>query len=255
MLWNASTLTGYAIEAEDGPIGTVRDLFFEDVGWAIRWLVVDTGNWLPGREVLLPLPALGQPDETKRQFPVKLTRQQVKDSPDVDTAQPVSRQMEADVLGYYGWEPYWGSAFTPLATGAPANIPAEMELTSGEPLPWLHDNAHPSEGDPHLRSVLAVMRSHLDATDGEIGHVQDFLVEANGWTIRYILVDTRNWWPGEQVLISPLSVKSIDWSEKLIHLKVDRQKVKDSPRYDPRITVDGAYDEKFLTYYGVNWGV
>ena len=115
MLWDASAINGYAIEASDGLLGTVSDLLFEDVGWAIRWLVVDTGNWLPGRRVLLPLSVLGQPDRALRHFPVKLTMQQVKDSPDVDTDQPVSRQIEAHVYNYYGWDPYWGSSLSPMS--------------------------------------------------------------------------------------------------------------------------------------------
>ena len=102
MLWDASSINGYAIEASDGRLGSVSDLLFEDVGWDIRWLVVDTGNWLSGRKVLLPLSALGQPDPALRQFPVKLNMQQVKDSPDIDTDMPVSRRMEADVFNYYG---------------------------------------------------------------------------------------------------------------------------------------------------------
>src|ERR1700689_172293 len=108
MLRNASAITDYAIAASDGRLGTVSDFLFDDVGWAIRWLVVDTGNWLSGRKVLLPRSALGQPDPAAGHFPVKLTMQQVKDSPDVDMDQPVSRQIEAHVYSYYGWDPYWG---------------------------------------------------------------------------------------------------------------------------------------------------
>ena len=107
MLWDASAINGYAVEASDGRIGTVSDLLFNDAGWVIRWLVVDTGHWLPGRKVLLPLSALGQPDRSQRHFPVKLTMQQVKDSPDVDTDQPVSRQLEDHVYNFYGLNPYW----------------------------------------------------------------------------------------------------------------------------------------------------
>jgi hypothetical protein len=206
MLWNASAINGYAIQASDGPIGTVSDLLFEDVGWVIRWLVVDTGYWLSGRKVLLPLSALGQPDRALRQFSINLTMEQVKDSPAVDTDQPV------------------GSADT-----------------------------QPNEGDPHLRSIKAITGYHIHATDGEIGHVEDFLVDDGGWSIRYITVDTRNWWPGEKVLIAPGSVREIDWADRLIHLDVNRQKVKGSPPYDPSVTVDGAYEEKFLTYYGIRW--
>jgi hypothetical protein len=111
MLWDASAIDGYAIKASDGRLGTVSDLLFEDVGWVIRWLVVDIGHWLPGRKVLLPLSALGQPDRVLRHFLVKLTMQRVKDSPDVDTDQPVSRQIEAYLYEHFGWDPYWGGSF------------------------------------------------------------------------------------------------------------------------------------------------
>ncbi len=78
MLWNASSIYGYAIEASDGPLGTVSELLFEDTNWAVRWFVVDTGDWRAGRKILLPFSALGQPDRALRHFPVKLTKQQVK---------------------------------------------------------------------------------------------------------------------------------------------------------------------------------
>ena len=111
MLWNASAINGYAIKASDGQIGTVSDFLFDDASWLVRWLVVDTGNWLSGRKVLLPPSVLGQLDAKERVFAVKLTMQQVKDSPEIDTDRPVSRQMETNVYDYYGWSPYWGTGF------------------------------------------------------------------------------------------------------------------------------------------------
>ena len=111
----------------------------------------------------------------------------------------------------------------------------------------------PKEGDPNLRSIATIKGYQIHASDGGIGHVEDFLVEDAGWNIRYIKVDTRNWWPGERVLISPYSVREIDWAGRLMHISVNRQRVKDSPPYDPCITIDGAYEEKFLTYYGIRW--
>jgi hypothetical protein len=230
MLWDASAINGYAIEASDGLLGTVSDLLFEDVGWAIRWLVVDTGNWLPGRKVLLPLSVLGQPDRALRHFPVKLTMQQVKDSPDVDTDQPVSRQIEAHVYNYYGWDPYWGSSLSPMSNAIANPFVAPLHLSEAKPRDPGSADAQPNEGDPHLRSIAAVTGYHIHATDGEIGHVEDFLVDDAGWSIRCITVDTRNWWPGERVLISPCSVREINWADRLIHLNVNRQKVKDGPR-------------------------
>jgi hypothetical protein len=253
MLWDASAITGYAIEASDGLLGTVSDLLFEDVGWTIRWLVVDTGNWLPGRKVLLPLSTLGRPDRALRRFPVELTMQQVKDSPDVDTDQPVSRQIESHVYDYYGWEPYWRRSFFPISNSMAIPFVRPLHLSEVEPRDPDSVDAQPNEGDPHLRSIAAVTGYHIHATDGEIGHIENFLVDDAGWGIRYVAVDTRNWWPGKKVLISPRSVQKIDWANRLMHLDVDRQKVKDSPAYDATMTVDRTYEERFHDHYGGDW--
>jgi hypothetical protein len=150
MLWDASAINGYAIEASDGRLGTVSDLLFEDVGWIIRWLVVDTGNWLPGRKILLPLSALGHPDQTLRHFAIKLTMQQVKESPDVDTDLPVSRHLEAHVYNSYGWDPYWSGGYFPMESGMATSIGAPLY---GKTRDLGRANTQPNKGDPHLRSI------------------------------------------------------------------------------------------------------
>jgi sporulation protein YlmC with PRC-barrel domain len=262
MLWNASTINGYAIVASDGRLGAVSDLLFDDASWLVRWVVVDTGNWLSGRKVLLPASVLGHLDRKGEQFSVRLTKQQVKDSPDIDTERPVSRQMETNVYDYYGWRPYWGSGFYVggygygggygymggpgylSGVGAASPSPESRRLQE-----HIADTQRRDE-DPHLRSVTAVAGYHIHATDGKVGHVEDFLVEDADWSIHYLIVDTKNWWPGKKVLISPRSVREIDWSDKLVRLDVDRQKVKDSPAYDSSTTVDRAYETQFHSYYG-----
>ena len=109
MLRKASAIHGYAIAASDGGIGTVSDFLFDDAIWMVRWLVVDTGKWLSGRKVLLSLSVLGHLDPNGREFAVGLTMQQVKDSPNIDTERPLSRQLETNIYGYYGGQPYWGA--------------------------------------------------------------------------------------------------------------------------------------------------
>lgn len=255
MLRNASDIIGDAIVASDGTIGTVADFLFDNAGWSIRWVVVDTGSWLSGRMVLLPPSVLGHPDPKGKTFPVRLTMQQVKDSPDIDTQQPVSRQMETDVYGYYGWNPYWSSGFYmggggymggPLTGGTMAASPSLGARQHAEHIAATQRD----DGDPHLRSAKAVTGYHIHATDGAIGHVETFLVEDADWTIRYLVIDTKNWWPGRKVLIAPRSVQEIDWLIKRVAISVDRQKVKDSPAYDPAMYVDRPYDDAFLAYYG-----
>eukprot|EP01037_Dinobryon_pediforme_P006012 gene6012-6084_t len=213
MMSVTSALKGLSICATDGKVGSVSDLLFDDRNWRLRWVVADTGNWLPGRLVLLHPQAFGKPDFNRRSVPVALSKDRVEASPDIQQDLPVSRQMEQGVFAYYGWDPAWGGgAFAmdglmpPMAAGAP--------MTQSEVAGLLEDPPH--EGDPHLRSVSATDGYTIHATDGEIGHVSDFLVDDSSWTLRYLIIDTRNWWPGKHVLLSPMSVTGIDWIEKVI---------------------------------------
>jgi hypothetical protein len=250
MLWDTSALENYGVAASDGRLGSVSDFLFEDTSWMIRWLVVDTGNWLSGRKVLLPLSALRQPDPSLRQFPITLTKQQVKDSPDIDTDRPVSRQHENHVYDYYGWGPYWDGGFVPPSGAIATPFVAPQAFSGQKPRDVGGPDADSNNGDPHLRSVREVTGYRVHAVDGEIGHVQDFIVEDAHWSIRYIEIDTNSWWFGKKVLIAPQSVLQIVWEERRINLEIDRGKVEGSPRYDPSITVDGAYEERLRNYYG-----
>jgi hypothetical protein len=253
MLWHASAIKGYAIAAGDGRIGTISDFLFDDASWLVRWLVVDTGNWLSGRKVLLPPAVLGTLDPKERECSVTLTMQQVKDSPEIDTDRPVSRQMETSVYDYYGWSPYWGAGCYMGGYGyMPGAMVAQPDLGAGRHEAAIAD-ARPRDEDLHLRSSAAVTGYHIHATDGEIGHLEDFLVEDADWSIRFLVVDTKNWWPGKTVLVSPRSALEIDWTDRLVNLNVERQRVKDSPTYDASITADQAYEESVLKYYGITW--
>jgi hypothetical protein len=249
MLRHTSDIKSYAIHAADGQIGSVSDYLFDDETWLVRWLVVDTGHWLPGRKVLLPPSALGHVDHIARQFNVRLTKADVEASPDIATDAPVSRRMETDMYRYYGWSPYWNTGFFMGGYGYAG--------TGGVPLPM---NPSPTgagdgvidapEGDRHLRSIVEVTGYHLHARDGEIGHVVDALVEDGDWSIHYLVADTQNWWPGKKVLISPRSVDSVSWSERLINLGIDRETVKSSPPYDAAATLDRPYETRFHEHYG-----
>jgi sporulation protein YlmC with PRC-barrel domain len=249
MLSNASAITGYAIVASDGKIGTVSDFLFDDVSWRIRWLVVHTGSWLSGRRVLLPPSVLGHLDPERHEFSVKLTRQQVEDSPDVATEQPVSRQMEVSIFDYYGWTPYWTTGFymggSGYLNGAMASVPyLGASVSEADVADSMRD-----AGDPHLHSIDAVTGYHVHANDGEIGHVEDFLLQEADWSIRYLIVDTKNWWPGKRVLISPRSAREVNWVDEQLILNVDCQRVRNSPAYEPSRTVDRAFEDHFHRYY------
>jgi hypothetical protein len=249
MLWTASGIKGYAIHASDGNIGTVSDILFNDDDWLVRWLVIDTGNWLSGVKVLVPPFVLGEPDPAKRECPVRLTTAQVKDSPGIDTDRSVSRQMESDVYDYYGWRPYWASGFYTggyvYAGDGWTGLPPSGALRREDEIAANRRN----NDDPHLRSIEGTTGYHVHAIDGEIGHVEDFLIQNADWSIHYLVVDTKNWWPGKKVLISPSSAHDINWSGRLVNLDVDRQRVKTSPEYDATTTVDRGYEMRFHNHY------
>jgi sporulation protein YlmC with PRC-barrel domain len=249
MLWNASAVKGYAIAASDGRIGTVSDFLFDDANWAVRWLVVDTGAWLSGRKVLLPPSALGHLNREGREFSVGLSMQQVKDSPDIATDWPVFRQMETDLYDYYGWSPYWGMGLYMGGYGYSGSSMVDLSYMEAMRRAERTADTRRKDDDPHLRSTEAVTGYHVHASDGEVGHVEDFVLDDADWSIHFLIVDTKNWWPGKKVLISPRLARDINWSDRLVNLNADRQKVVASPAYDASKANDGAYEKRLHDHY------
>src|SRR5579863_584010 len=248
MLEVISALKGYAIEASDGRMGTVGDFLFDDRTWNVRWLVVDTGTWLTERKVLVHPSAIQRTDYERQAFAVDLTKAQVEGSPGILQDQPVSRQMERQLHDYYGWDPLWsggdaGAIAAPFSTSPYFGFDSTREDAP-------RDAPVPEDDDPHLRSIAEVTGYHIHAADGEIGHVENFLLDSATWSIRYLAVDTRNWWPGKHVLMSPHAVKNIDWSERHFHLNVTRDKVKASPPWDPLALMNQAEMKRLDAHYG-----
>ena len=252
MMLVGSALKGFAIEASDGKIGTVSDFLFDDKAWKIRWMAVDTGGWLTGRKTLVHPSAIGQPNYRREEVPVRLTKDQVESSPDILSDEPVSRQMETSLYGHYGWDPLWGGGnyFGGYASGmGGAFDPPSYRFDSGV-LEADHSASVARDGDPHLRSLAAVVGYHIQAKDGPIGHVENFLVDDDTWGIRYLVIDTKNWWPGKHVLMSPHAVREISWSARDVTLDVTRDQVKNSPAWDPAAMVDRVYEAELHGHYG-----
>jgi hypothetical protein len=228
MLRGANHTTGFRIRAVDGEIGKAADWYFDDRTWAVRYLVVDTGNWLPGQLVLLAPAAVAAIDDDKKAVEVGLTREQIEGSPPAQTDQPVSRQYEMELQRHYGWPAYWAPAGglggpAPVDALGPALVPSD---TAGlEPA----DTAGESRGDPHLRSAAEVSGYSIDATDGSIGDVQDLIVDDEDWRISYVLVDTKPWWPGGHVLVDTGKVRSVSWTDRAVFVNLTREQVRHSP--------------------------
>jgi uncharacterized protein YrrD len=245
MLRRTSDLMTYTLGARDGDIGTLRDVYFDDQSWTVRHLVVDTGGWLSGRQVLIPPRAIVALEPANARLRTQLTKRQVEESPAVDTARPVSRQYEADLYRHYGYPYYWagpyrwGPIVSPEAAIPPAWDTAAVERASAGP-----------PGDPHLRSVRAVSGYGIRASDGELGHVEDFLVDEAGWAIRYIIVDPRNWWPGNHVLVSTEWILAVHWNEATVEVNLSKEAVRHAPEFDPAGSLDRDYEAHYHGYYG-----
>ena len=246
MLIKATATNGYSVVANDGSIGTVSDMLFDDANWTVRWLVVETGSWLLDKRVLIPVAALGHPNPVARTFPVKLTKAQVEASPDVDTHLPVSRQYEATAYSHYGFGPYWQTDLYMSGFAYWGGIYPPGPSLDAE---WQKDSKHPGD-DPHLRSMAEISGYHIHATDGDIGHLADVLIEDADWTLRYMIVNTSNWWQGREVLISPRSTQSIRWTERSVYVGVNREKVQSGPSYDLSRRLDAAFDTEMADHYG-----
>jgi hypothetical protein len=242
MLRSVKTLYNYVLEAADGEIGRCKDFLFDDVRWTVRYMVADTGKWLPGRKVLISPISLGKPDWNSRLFPVRLTKRQIDEAPDLDEDAPVSRQYEIKWTQYYGWPIYWGGEH---AWGAVAYPGASYDAKTTK-----NETVEVDSGDHHLRSVDEVTGYRIQATDDNIGHVEDFIIDDQTWTVRYMVVDTRNWLPGRKVLVAPLWITSIDWAESKVRVDLTREQVKDSPEYDPSTPVKREYEGRLYDFYG-----
>ncbi len=246
MLSDSRKLTGLTIHATDGEIGRVDDLYFDDERWAIRYLVVKTGGWLDEREVLIsPISAL-EVDFDAKEVDVSLTREQVRKSPPIATHKPVSRQNELEFMGYYGYPYYWegpmtwGPAFFPAGLAIPA-LSDEVPSVSAPPV---------EPGDSHLRSMNEVKGYEIAAADGEIGHVDGFIVDDITWAIRYIEVATRNWWPGKKVLISPEWIQDVDWPASQLKVRLTRETISGAPEYSGNGPITREFETRLHRHYG-----
>jgi hypothetical protein len=239
MLYTAKSLKDYKLEGIDGEIGRVKEFYFDDHQWTVRYLVADTGNWLPARQVLISPYALLSVVKEEKHIEIDLTKKQIEDSPSLDTDKPVSRQFEEKYHGHHGWPQYWSG---PHQWGANPKIEHNREkwktfIEGGKPR------------DHHLRSTHAVSGSHLQALDGEIGHVEDFVIDDETWAVRYLVVGTLNWWPGKKVLVSPQWIERVSWHEKKVFVNLDRETIKQSPEYTEKVLLNRDYETALHQHY------
>lgn len=259
MLRNLKELHGYTIVASDGDIGRARDFYFDDQLWTVRYLVVNTGRWLSNRQVLISSAALGKPNWGREIFPVSLSKEQIKSSSTTDMHKPVSRQHEHELHTHYGWPRYWDPGTFAGEIGISIAEYEFMEEVAEEEEEYeeavaeeeeQEDTSEEEEEDSHLQSAVDVTGYHIHATNGQIGHVDDFIIDDESWAIRYIVVDTRNWLPGKRVLVSPHWIRKVIWLTSEVYVNLQREIIKDSPEFDPGAPINRDYENRLYDYYG-----
>jgi sporulation protein YlmC with PRC-barrel domain len=239
MLIKGKELKGYQLKSTDGTIGSAREFYFDDHYWSIRYLVAKTSGWLSNKKVLLSPYSVTAIDPVTETVSLALTKKQIEDSPSIDEDEPVSLQWENSYYDYYGYPAYWGGPFMWGYYPYPQRDSANWSSWDMTRSPW----------DRHLRSTHQVTGYHIHASDGEIGHIEDFIIDEETWAIRYLVVATTNFWPGKKILVSPQWIASISWETQEVFSDLSRDKIKDSPAYDDASAITREDEVGLYGYY------
>jgi len=241
MMLNARSLDQYHLEAEDGEIGDVENLYFDERIWSVLYIVVRTGNFLTGKSILIFTPTAGKVDIQNRSIAVSLTKEEIRNSPYIDARMPVHRQQEMMFFQHMGWTPYWD--YSPPGTATAGKVPPDPSTRTSRDM---------LEGqNPHLRDTFKIIGYSAAARDKDIGHIEDFIVDVDDWMMRYVIVDTRKFLrlsQGEKKIIPVKRVSDIDWGTGTVTFALSSSDVEGIPRYEPSQPFDppaGKIEEYF----------
>lgn len=238
MLYSAKTLKGYRLDSIDGEIGKAKSFIFDDQYWAIRYVIADTGNWLTGRKVLLSPHNVGPVEAEKEQIRVELTKKQIEDSPPLTGSGPVSREYEESYYEFYGLPVYWSGSHMW------GNFPYVVQ----NPASWERKEISGARAF-HLRDTEDIIGRQIKATDGDMGHVKDFIMDDESWAIRYLVVDTGSWLPGRKVLVSPHWVDEASWNDAAVYVNIGRAAIKEAPEYHSDTKITREYEAALHRHY------
>lgn len=251
MLHGAKEMKNFRLGATDGDVGRIKDFLFDDEKWTVRYMVADTGSWLSRHEVLISPVAVERVDIPDSRIDVNLTRERIENSPEIESDRPISRQQERSYYSYYGWPVYWGGTGIWGPHPYPSGIAAET-IRSGA---VAEQQAKTQEEDSHLRSAREVEGYHLQADDGAIGHVDDFLLDEQSWSVAFLVIDTKNWLPGKHVLIPPRAIGRVSWPDRSVTVGLTRDQVRNAPEYDRSGRVPPGYFDDINSYYGTQFSL
>lgn len=253
MLWKVNDLKSFSLRATDGVIGEVEEMFVSDDAWVVRYVIVRTGGWLDREHVLISPLALDVPNGPARTIPVSLSQEQVRNAPTADSKRTVSRENEVKYHDYYGWPYYWvgGPMWGPFMTPGELARAEVKRADKGDGSPRREPRA-PSR----LRSTEEVRGYGFEGADGDLGHIDDFVVDDEDWSVRYLVIDTRNWWPGgKKVLLPTALVHEISWDAQKVTSNVSRETVKSAPEYEESLPIPVAFQRLLAQHYGLSEAV
>lgn len=246
MLSSVKLLKNYKLNSLDGEIGKVKDLYFDDQYWTIRYLVVDTGSWLSSRKVLISTHSIVSINKEEAFISINLSKSQIENSPPLESDMPVSRQYQERLSAYFEYPLYWGGI---LSKGIGFKISGSLV-----PLPVIEEadnNAVMDEEkwDPHLQSFNYVRSYHIQTNDDSIGHINDFIIDDKNRKILYLVMDTHNWFPGKKILLSSEWIESINWNKSIIIVNFSSEQIKHAKAYDDECIIDRDYEISLYKYY------
>ena len=249
MLNSAKTLKDYSLKSLDGEIGKVKDFYFDDHYWQVQYLVVDTGNWIVSSKVLIAINSIRSVDHEKECINIDLTKEQIENSPSLDSEKPVSKQYQKKLTTYYGLPAYWEN-LQPIGVGmyAIAGV-APLPLSDAKVEKLDASKAAAEVWDPNLRSLNHVSDYAIQSKDDKNSYIDDFMIDDTTWQIRYLVNDPHAWLPGNKFLLSTQWIESISWKQSTVFVSVTSDMIKDSPAYDGKMMIDRDFEIKLHAYY------
>ena len=238
---------GYCLRAIDKDLGSVEDFYFDDRTWTVRYLVADTGNWLPGRKVLIGPETVQSISPEDEAISVNLTSRAVEDSPGIETNLPFSLQKERELRLFFEWREYWNDEVFIQPAAAGGMIPEPK--ADARPSTAVMDPQVGSQTNPYLRSANEVEGYTMRASDEDLGEVSGFIVQNETWRIRYLILETGNWLIGKKFLFSPRWVSGIDWSHRIVNLEITRKIFEGAPVYTPGEPIAVEDEQRLYDYY------
>jgi sporulation protein YlmC with PRC-barrel domain len=240
MLDKAKALLEYKLNCMNEEIGSVKGFYFDDRHWAIRYLAADTGPWLPGRQVLISPHAVNTVSRERHRVVLGVTRRQIEDAPSLDPEQPVSPQFEEAYHTFHGWPKYWRGPYTWGSASRPDRARRHQTQGTDVEAGWA----------PRVRRTSDVNGAYVQTTDGEMGHVEDLIIDGDTWAIRYLIISAQNWWPGKRVLVSPQWIQRVMWERWEIFIGLSGETIRQAPEYSDHLLVTREYETRLHGHYG-----